>query len=232
MALGLLISITGGPDLTLYEVDEAATRIREEVDPDANIILGATFDEALEGTMRVSVVATGLNKAEEEARAAAAGEPIEPPKRPLVARNLVYATALPHQPTVKRPVDPRPAMAVAQGAGSFLRLRRLRSRIPATMNSRRRMSMRRPPPRFMGRARLPAVEPAALPLRSPACRHSRSFRRSSGTSLPCARARSSELLDEGQTRRRGCSTAWPRPLAEGTTHRLILSASRSFGAGR
>ena len=54
------ISITGGPDLTLYEVDEAATRIREEVDPEANIILGATFDDELEGTMRVSVVATGL----------------------------------------------------------------------------------------------------------------------------------------------------------------------------
>jgi cell division protein FtsZ len=59
-ARGLLISITGGPDLTLYEVDEAATRIREEVDPEANIILGATFDDSLEGTMRVSVVATGL----------------------------------------------------------------------------------------------------------------------------------------------------------------------------
>ncbi len=59
-ARGLLISIAGGPDLTLYEVDEAATRIREEVDPEANIILGATFDETLDGTMRVSVVATGL----------------------------------------------------------------------------------------------------------------------------------------------------------------------------
>ncbi len=59
-ARGLLISISGGPDLTLYEVDEAATRIREEVDPEANIILGATFDETLDGTMRVSVVATGL----------------------------------------------------------------------------------------------------------------------------------------------------------------------------
>jgi cell division protein FtsZ len=59
-ARGLLISISGGPDLTLYEVDEAATRIREEVDPEANIILGATFDESLEGVMRVSVVATGL----------------------------------------------------------------------------------------------------------------------------------------------------------------------------
>ena len=59
-ARGLLISITGGSDLTLYEVDEAATRIREEVDPEANIILGATFDDSLEGVMRVSVVATGI----------------------------------------------------------------------------------------------------------------------------------------------------------------------------
>ena len=59
-ARGLLISITGGADLTLYELDEAATRIREEVDPDANIILGATFDESLEGIIRVSVVATGI----------------------------------------------------------------------------------------------------------------------------------------------------------------------------
>ncbi|HEY1473288.1 MAG TPA: cell division protein FtsZ [Pseudolabrys sp.] len=60
-ARGLLISITGGKDLTLYEVDEAATRIREEVDQDANIIVGATFDESLEGIIRVSVVATGID---------------------------------------------------------------------------------------------------------------------------------------------------------------------------
>ncbi|HZN27868.1 MAG TPA: cell division protein FtsZ, partial [Xanthobacteraceae bacterium] len=62
-AKGLLISITGGKDLTLYEVDEAATRIREEVDQDANIIVGATFDESLEGLIRVSVVATGIDQA-------------------------------------------------------------------------------------------------------------------------------------------------------------------------
>ncbi len=60
-AKGLLISITGGKDLTLYEVDEAASRIRGEVDPDANIIVGATFDEALDGIIRVSVVATGID---------------------------------------------------------------------------------------------------------------------------------------------------------------------------
>ncbi|KAF2989489.1 cell division protein FtsZ [Methylocystis sp. MJC1] len=62
-ARGLLISITGGDDLTLYEVDEAASRIRQEVDEDANIILGATFDSSLEGVIRVSVVATGIDLA-------------------------------------------------------------------------------------------------------------------------------------------------------------------------
>jgi cell division protein FtsZ len=62
-ARGLLISITGGNDLTLYEVDEAASRIRQEVDEEANIILGATFDSALDGVVRVSVVATGIDQA-------------------------------------------------------------------------------------------------------------------------------------------------------------------------
>jgi cell division protein FtsZ len=60
-ASGLLISITGGSDLTLFEVEEAATRIREEADQDANIIVGATFDNSLEGIVRVSVVATGID---------------------------------------------------------------------------------------------------------------------------------------------------------------------------
>jgi len=61
-ASGLLVSITGGNDLTLYEVDEAASRIREEADPEANIIVGATFDDELDGSIRVSVVATGLGQ--------------------------------------------------------------------------------------------------------------------------------------------------------------------------
>src|SRR5579871_3713805 len=60
-ARGVLINITGGPDMTLFEVDEAANRIREEVDPDANIIFGSTFDETLAGKMRISVVATGID---------------------------------------------------------------------------------------------------------------------------------------------------------------------------
>jgi cell division protein FtsZ len=80
-ARGLLISITGGKDLTLFEVDEAATRIREEVDPDANIIVGATFDETLDGIIRVSVVATGI----EQAAIAKAAAPVAAVVAPAVA---------------------------------------------------------------------------------------------------------------------------------------------------
>ncbi|MFN3401914.1 MAG: cell division protein FtsZ, partial [Ferrovibrio sp.] len=66
-ARGVLINITGGPDLTLFEVDEAANRIREEVDPEANIIVGSTLDANMEGRMRVSVVATGIDAAAQQA---------------------------------------------------------------------------------------------------------------------------------------------------------------------
>jgi len=62
-ARGVLINITGGYDMTLFEVDEAANRIRDEVDPDANIIFGSTFDSSMDGMMRVSVVATGIDAA-------------------------------------------------------------------------------------------------------------------------------------------------------------------------
>jgi cell division protein FtsZ len=85
-ARGLLISITGGKDLTLFEVDEAATRIREEVDQDANIIVGATFDENLDGVIRVSVVATGIEQALISRNAAAPA---------AAATNAVAAAAAP-----------------------------------------------------------------------------------------------------------------------------------------
>src|SRR5438477_1481851 len=85
-AKGLLISITGGKDLTLYEVDEAATRIREEVDSDANIIVGATFDESLDGIVRVSVVATGIDVA------AMAAQPMPAPQAVAAASRLAELT--------------------------------------------------------------------------------------------------------------------------------------------
>src|SRR5687767_2958828 len=116
-ARGLLISITGGPDLTLYEVDEAATRIREEVDPEANIILGATFDDALEGTLRVSVVATGLSqeslvKTDSSAFADETSELATPPKR-----TALYGFTGRQPIPVKRPTEnraaPRPKLGAA-----------------------------------------------------------------------------------------------------------------------
>jgi cell division protein FtsZ len=81
-ARGLLISITGGKDLTLYEVDEAATRIREEVDQEANIIVGATFDESLDGIIRVSVVATGIDYVASTAKPAAETRIVEVTQKP------------------------------------------------------------------------------------------------------------------------------------------------------
>ncbi|HEX5935328.1 MAG TPA: cell division protein FtsZ [Pseudorhizobium sp.] len=93
-AQGLLISITGGRDLTLFEVDEAATRIREEVDPDANIILGATFDEALEGLIRVSVVATGIDRSANQGDIRGFdAKPVPAPARPVIRPSAAIAPA-------------------------------------------------------------------------------------------------------------------------------------------
>jgi cell division protein FtsZ len=112
-ARGLLISITGGKDLTLFEVDEAASRIREEVDPDANIILGATFDQSLEGLVRVSVVATGIDPGVIPAATASAAERISDPiarqrmQRVVETRREMRAPVEPAQ----EPVQASPASA-------------------------------------------------------------------------------------------------------------------------
>ena len=94
-ARGVLINITGGPDMTLFEVDEAANRIREEVDPDANIIVGSTLDESINGHMRVSVVATGIEAQEARAAAQAASITASPPAAPAPSFRLRPQTAKP-----------------------------------------------------------------------------------------------------------------------------------------
>jgi len=112
-AKGLLISITGGRDLTLFEVDEAATRIREEVDQDANIILGATFDEELEGVIRVSVVATGIDKTAEQIAAA----PIAiRPAQPKPAVRSADERPVAAQPAVQQPRAADPVAEAIQQA--------------------------------------------------------------------------------------------------------------------
>ncbi|WP_375463855.1 cell division protein FtsZ [uncultured Methylobacterium sp.] len=128
-ARGLLISITGGADLTLYELDEAATRIREEVDQDANIILGATFDESLDGIIRVSVVATGIEPAliaanspnnreiaETEQRIAEVAERLRSEARSRAAQGAMSARPA-AEPSVTQAVASAPVQPVRPAAG-------------------------------------------------------------------------------------------------------------------
>ncbi|MBR3371742.1 MAG: cell division protein FtsZ [Rhodobacteraceae bacterium] len=107
-ARGVLINITGGYDLTLFELDEAANRIREKVDPEANIIVGSTLDPSMEGAIRVSVVATGIdavqNTQAEELPRRSLSTPVPAPER--AARPA--AAPAPQQP------EQQPAAAVAQ----------------------------------------------------------------------------------------------------------------------
>ena len=107
-ARGLLISITGGPDMTLFELDEAANRIREEVDEDANIIMGATYDEDLDGNIRVSVVATGI-EAIPGAQAEPTPAPMRPPSRPAPSASV-------QRPAPVAAPGPKPAAAPAVAA--------------------------------------------------------------------------------------------------------------------
>ncbi len=124
-ARGLLISITGGSDLTLYEVDEAATRIREEVDQDANVIFGATRDDSLEGIVRVSVVATGIDQ--ELGRDAA----------PAMEPRIAEVDRAPAQRGAPAPADAGPGTATPPRPASRPRSRRRRLRPSRPTSSRR-----------------------------------------------------------------------------------------------
>ena len=84
-AKGVLINITGAHDLTLFELDEAANRIREEVDPEANIIVGSTLDTDMQGVMRVSVVATGIDVAEVQSAVPVPRRPMATPLKQTVS---------------------------------------------------------------------------------------------------------------------------------------------------
>jgi len=94
-ARGVLINITGSHDLTLFELDEAANRIREEVDPEANIIVGSTLDTNMEGMMRVSVVATGIEASEMVGDMPAPRRPMSAPLKQKVAAEEVQPAPAP-----------------------------------------------------------------------------------------------------------------------------------------
>lgn len=113
-AKGVIVNITGGYDMTLFEIDEACNRIRDEVDPDANIIFGSTFDESMEGTIRVSVVATGIDAAiaDKKTTSSTGGRSL------LSASRITPRTmTAPQQQT--NTVASRPVAAVAPVSASF-----------------------------------------------------------------------------------------------------------------
>jgi len=132
-AKGVLINITGGYDLTLFELDEAANIIREKVDPDANIIVGSTLDTTMEGTLRVSVVATGIDVAQAKPEVPVARRPMSAPlaatftapepkrEAPMTLTVSPVATPVAAQaPVMQAPVAQAPApMAYAPEASLF-----------------------------------------------------------------------------------------------------------------
>jgi cell division protein FtsZ len=166
-AKGVLINITGGLDMTLHEVDEAANRIREEVDADANIIFGSTFDATMQGRMRVSVVATGIaaNAAQQPApnylnldmsRPMQTGQPaLSRPAAPPVGRVAMPAAAMappppPPAPVMQAPVAPPVAPPVMAPA-------------PAPVPMPAPVVLQAPPP-AMVEAPAPMPAPMALPI--------------------------------------------------------------------
>ena len=117
-ARGVLINVTAGPDLTLFELDEAANRIRAEVDPDANIMVGSTLDPEMTGMMRVSVVATGID-------ALARTDTMPLPRKagseavaqtPPAARDSGQPHRVPVAPAAQAPVQPTAPAAPMEAA--------------------------------------------------------------------------------------------------------------------
>ncbi len=100
-ARGVLINVTAGPDMTLFELDEAANRIRSEVDPEANIMVGSTLDPEMDGTMRVSVVATGIDAVVRSAAEPSSGyartEPVAAPADETGRDEAEYAPQAVHR---------------------------------------------------------------------------------------------------------------------------------------
>ena len=195
-ARGLLISITGGNDLTLYEVDEAASRIRQEVDEEANIILGATFNSALDGVVRVSVVATGIDQAAIEKI-----EPVPPAAR-VEAPSRLRAAAPRPLPT------PIAAESFVETAPRSARRRRAEPGRTKSKSGRPRPSRRRTRSPWRSATKSRSSRNSCPRRRnsrrsaSRACRRSRNCRPSRKTSFARIAARRRRPLHPVETRRR------------------------------
>jgi cell division protein FtsZ len=225
-ARGLLISITGGNDLTLYEVDEAASRIRQEVDEDANVILGATFDESLEGIVRVSVVATGIDQplgnvaATTEQRISEAGQRLRPPKTEAPANARIAHSVTTSQETfAPAPVAPiAPPMATAAMAAAAM----VSNEVELRPMQPKPVAYEEAPVAY---SRAEFVEPTAAPFipplpEEPVMRHAR---------MP--RVEDLPLPAQNQLRAHRADAADTAPAAE-AKRRSLLERLASFSMGR
>ena len=155
-AKGVLINITGGYDLTLFELDEAANIIREKVDPDANIIVGSTLDTSMEGMLRVSVVATGIDVSQVKADQPVARRPMAHPL-PVAEPKREAPMQLTVSP-VATPVAPQP---VAAQAPSLFDSMDPHAQDYAPDHEDDMHSDELPPPAYRPQAPLPRTMPAA-----------------------------------------------------------------------
>lgn len=160
-AKGLLLSIIGGRDLTLYEVDEAASRVRQEVDSEANIIVGATFDESLGDRVRVSIVASGMSPEERKPEQASAGPRPAPHHHPAQQPNP-YSQQTPPQ-AHRHPDHPHSSAAPSDLAEA---LKIMQEEPPTAPGEGTSQDVWHGPGNVLIEEGLPALGPAAAPVSS------------------------------------------------------------------
>ena len=219
-AKGVLINITGGYDLTLFELDEAANIIREKVDPDANIIVGSTLDTTMEGRLRVSVVATGIDVAQAKAdqpvarRSMAAPLPSHltapapaPVQQPV--QQPVFAPAPVAQAPAPQPAAPQPAPVAAQQPQLFDTVERAPYAAPAAAQQDEL-----PEPAYRPQ---PAAAQVArtVPMNDDAAAFVAPRPRAAGTPSPEALARLQAAVSRGPAQApRPAAAAAPQPAAQ------------------
>ena len=166
-ARGVLINISGGSDMTLFEVDEAANRIREEVDPDANIIFGATFEEALTGRIRISLVATGIeaqaSASQSPFRAQTLGRPQGTPMRPVLVKGGDAVAQAAHAAVGAAAA---PLIAAAEGAAMAMRTTQVLASSGQTALAMQEVALDVPAPPTPAPAPTMAARPEPAPVKA------------------------------------------------------------------
>ncbi len=212
-AKGVLINITGGYDLTLFELDEAANIIREKVDPDANIIVGSTLDTSMEGMIRVSVVATGID-------ATKARDELPVARRSMAAP--LPQTAAPVAEPKRQPVVEAPVAAEVATPGLF-------DAAPVDdFDAGQDDYAEMPAPAY--RPQAPEARQLAPQIDADAAEFVAPRPRTAGTPSPEAMARLQAAVSKAPMNRLGMAVQAPRPAAPAPVTRPVADKPR-FGIG-